>query len=59
MRREADHEARRERRARELAAGIAFQQILRERLEAQSVTIEDLESDVGSPGPNEGGERNA
>jgi hypothetical protein len=40
--READHEARCERRERERAAGLAFTQMLRERLEAERIPIEAL-----------------
>jgi hypothetical protein len=44
--READYEARRERREREREAGLAFTAVLRERMEADRIPLETLmESD--------------
>ena len=40
--RDANYEARRERLEREREAGIAFQAVLREKLEAERIRVEDL-----------------
>jgi hypothetical protein len=50
--READYEARRERRERERAAGEAFQKVLREKLDAP-LRVEDL---MGRGKAEEGGD---
>lgn len=48
--READYEARRERRERERESGLAFSKVLRERLEAERFPIEALmESEEEDP----------
>jgi hypothetical protein len=40
--READYEARRERRERERESGLAFSKVLREQLEAKRIPVESL-----------------
>jgi hypothetical protein len=47
--REPDHEARRDRREREREAGVAFTQVLRERLEAGRIPLEGREKSDESP----------
>ncbi len=56
MRSEVDREARRKRRERERAAGLAFSQTLRERLEAGRIPMEALMEP--GPSPNETGSTN-
>jgi hypothetical protein len=51
--RESDYEARRERREREREAGVAFTQVLRERLEAGRIPRGNLEKP--DDGPEDGG----